>query len=127
MCVLIDILLPTCNGQRFIGEMLASVQRQTVADWRLLIRDDGSDDATREHLAAFARVDSRASVAEGSMSASLRAWTPCCARQPPPTSCRRIRTISGARTRSPCCWRPCAGWRNGTGRNARCSFIPTRS
>ena len=82
MCVLIDILLPTCNGQRFIGEMLASVQRQTVADWRLLIRDDGSDDATREHLAAFARVDSRASVAEGEhvgviagMDALLRAST----------------------------------------------------
>lgn len=82
MRVLIDILLPTCNGQRFIDEMLASVQRQTVADWRLLIRDDGSDDATREHLAAFARVDSRASVAEGEhvgviagMDALLRAST----------------------------------------------------
>ena len=44
MRVLIDILLPTCNGQRFIDEMLASVQRQTVADWRLLIRDDRSEE-----------------------------------------------------------------------------------
>ena len=44
----IDILLATYNGARFLPEQLASLAAQSHADWRLLVRDDGSrDDSVR--------------------------------------------------------------------------------
>ena len=42
----IDILLATYNGARFLHEQIDSILSQTCQDWRLLIRDDGSKDAT---------------------------------------------------------------------------------
>ncbi|MGB3796778.1 MAG: glycosyltransferase family 2 protein [Alteraurantiacibacter sp.] len=44
----IDILLATYNGARFLPEQLASLKEQTHQDWHLLVRDDGSSDATVE-------------------------------------------------------------------------------
>jgi len=41
-----DILLSTYNGARFVREFLASLGQQTCHDFRLLVRDDGSEDAT---------------------------------------------------------------------------------
>jgi glycosyltransferase involved in cell wall biosynthesis len=49
----IDILLATYNGAAFLGEQLASLEAQTHRNWRLLARDDGSDDGTPEILEAF--------------------------------------------------------------------------
>ncbi len=46
----IDILLATCNGARYLSEQLDSLLAQTCRGWRLLVRDDGSSDATREIL-----------------------------------------------------------------------------
>ena len=43
---MIDILLSTYNGSRFVREFVGSLGRQTCRDFRLLVRDDGSDDAT---------------------------------------------------------------------------------
>ena len=43
---MIDILLSTYNGARFVREFIASLGRQTCREFRLLVRDDGSDDAT---------------------------------------------------------------------------------
>lgn len=42
----IDILLATYNGAKYLPEQLASLAAQTHADWRLLVRDDGSSDDT---------------------------------------------------------------------------------
>jgi glycosyltransferase involved in cell wall biosynthesis len=42
----IDILLATCNGARYLAEQLDSLFAQSYQDWRLLVRDDVSDDAT---------------------------------------------------------------------------------
>jgi len=42
----IDILLSTYNGEKFIKEQLDSLLGQTFQDWCLLVRDDGSSDAT---------------------------------------------------------------------------------
>lgn len=50
----IDILLATYNGARFLPEQLASLASQTLADWRLLVRDDGSRDASLDIVRAWA-------------------------------------------------------------------------
>lgn len=46
----VDILLPTYNGERYIREQIESILSQTHQDWRLLIRDDGSSDGTMDRL-----------------------------------------------------------------------------
>lgn len=43
---MIDILLSTYNGQKYIQEQLDSIINQTYMDWCILIRDDGSSDDT---------------------------------------------------------------------------------
>ncbi len=55
----VDIVLPTYNGERFLRELLDSVRRQRHAAWRLWIADDGSVDGTVAIVREFARVDSR--------------------------------------------------------------------
>jgi glycosyltransferase involved in cell wall biosynthesis len=44
----IDVLLATWNGERFIEEQLESLFRQTFQNFRLIVRDDASTDATLE-------------------------------------------------------------------------------
>ena len=56
------ILLATYNGAEFLEAFLESLQRQTVTDWQLLIRDDGSTDATCEMLHRAAARDARISI-----------------------------------------------------------------
>lgn len=51
----IDILLATYNGAVYLNEQLDSLLRQTHTNWRLLIRDDGSTDATPKIIEQFAR------------------------------------------------------------------------
>lgn len=58
----IQILLATYNGARFLAEQIASIQAQTFGNWRLLVRDDGSTDDTREILRARAARDERIEV-----------------------------------------------------------------
>ena len=55
----IHILLSTYNGEQFLAEQIQSIQQQTVQDWKLLIRDDGSTDRTREIIREFVAQDSR--------------------------------------------------------------------
>ena len=55
----IHILLSTYNGEQFLAEQIQSIQQQTVQDWKLLIRDDGSTDRTREIIQEFVAQDSR--------------------------------------------------------------------
>lgn len=51
---MIDILLATFNGGRFLREQLDSLLRQTEQDFRVLIQDDGSKDETPEILQNYA-------------------------------------------------------------------------
>jgi glycosyltransferase involved in cell wall biosynthesis len=50
----IDICLATWNGAAHLQELLDSLDRQTDQDWRLLVRDDGSSDQTRQILDRWA-------------------------------------------------------------------------
>lgn len=43
---MIDILLSTYNGDRYLSEFLESIMRQSYPHWHLWIRDDGSNDDT---------------------------------------------------------------------------------
>jgi len=49
----VEIVLSAYNGERFLREQIASIVDQTWQDWRLVIRDDASTDAT-EQVAAEA-------------------------------------------------------------------------
>ncbi len=53
------ILMGTFNGARYIREQIASIQAQTLSDWTLLVRDDGSSDNTVEIIEELARADDR--------------------------------------------------------------------
>lgn len=43
---MVDILLSTYNGEKYLAEQIDSILSQTYTSWRLLIRDDGSMDNT---------------------------------------------------------------------------------
>jgi glycosyltransferase involved in cell wall biosynthesis len=49
----VTILLCTMNGEHFLAEQLASLDRQTFTHWRLIASDDGSSDRTKCILQAF--------------------------------------------------------------------------
>jgi rhamnosyltransferase len=55
----VDILLSTYNGSKYLAEQIASLQAQSASDWRLLVRDDGSNDGTVEILHQLAALDPR--------------------------------------------------------------------
>ncbi len=58
------IVMATRNGARFLPAQLASIQAQSVSDWTLLVRDDGSSDDTVTVLTAAARQDRRIALVE---------------------------------------------------------------
>ena len=53
--ITISIALCTCNGERFLGEQLASLASQSFRPSELVVCDDASDDDTCELLENFAR------------------------------------------------------------------------
>ncbi len=55
----VAILLSTYNGEAYLAEMLDSILGQTVEDWRLLIRDDGSSDGTHAIIEDYQARDGR--------------------------------------------------------------------
>jgi len=50
----IEILLATYNGERYLEAQISSILEQSNQDFHILIRDDGSTDATPEILDEFA-------------------------------------------------------------------------
>lgn len=50
---MIDILLPTYNGAKYLPALIESILNQTFNDLRFIVRDDGSKDNTREVLKGY--------------------------------------------------------------------------
>lgn len=50
---MVGILLSTYNGESYLGEQLSSLLSQTYKEWKLYIRDDGSNDNTIKILHDF--------------------------------------------------------------------------
>ena len=59
---LIDILMATYNGERFVGEQIESIQAQTYGNWRLLVSDDCSADGTLDVVRRYAAEDERVRI-----------------------------------------------------------------
>jgi glycosyltransferase involved in cell wall biosynthesis len=55
----VDICLGTYNGEKYLPSFYASIAAQSHADWRLLVRDDGSGDSTWDIIGKLAKDDSR--------------------------------------------------------------------
>ena len=53
------VLLSCYNGARFVADQIQSIRRQTLVDWTLLVRDDGSEDRTPQILESLAANEPR--------------------------------------------------------------------
>lgn len=62
----IDVLIPAYNSEATVREALASIQRQTIRDIRLIVVNDGSTDGTGAVLREIAAEDSRVLLVETS-------------------------------------------------------------
>ena len=49
----VSVVLPVRDGERFVGDALESILRQTYADLEVVVVDDGSTDGTAEVLGGF--------------------------------------------------------------------------
>lgn len=58
----VDVLMPAYNAAATIREAIESIRAQTFADWRLIVVDDGSTDATAAILAELSAADDRVHV-----------------------------------------------------------------
>lgn len=54
--------MSTYNGERFLAEQLESILTQTITEWQLFIRDDGSTDKTVDIVEQYAKKDKRISI-----------------------------------------------------------------
>lgn len=52
---MIDILLATYNGTRYLPDLFASLEGQSHSNWRLIVRDDGSTDGTASLIDEWAK------------------------------------------------------------------------
>lgn len=56
---LVSIITPVYNGERYIGETIDSVIKQTYPDWEMIVVDDGSKDGSAAIVRRYAEKESR--------------------------------------------------------------------
>ena len=59
---LVSVILPVYNGERFVKDTLESAQRQTYANFEIVVVDDGSTDRTWSLVKAIAAKDPRVRI-----------------------------------------------------------------
>jgi GT2 family glycosyltransferase len=55
----VSVVLPTFNRAAFLDEAFACIRAQTLADWELIVVDDGSTDETRPVVTEMASAETR--------------------------------------------------------------------
>ena len=95
----LDVLLPAYQGARYLPEQLDSILAQSRSGLRILVRDDGSSDATPAVLADYAArhpeivaIDDR----RPRLGAAAPASSPCWNGPMPITYSSAIRTTCGS-------------------------------
>lgn len=61
---LVSVITPAYNAERFIGETIESVLKQTYKNWEMIIVDDKSTDNTVNIVKSYAERDSRIKLIE---------------------------------------------------------------
>ena len=61
----VSICMPTLNSEAFLAPRLASIRRQTLTDWELVVVDSQSDDATLAMVDVFAEQGGTVRVYQG--------------------------------------------------------------
>ena len=56
---LVSVIIPTFNSAQFIAEAIHSVQKQTYANWEIIVVDDCSTDATLALISDLITIDNR--------------------------------------------------------------------
>ncbi len=51
----VDIVMSVFNGERFLQKQLDSIANQTFKDWKLIVRNNGSNDRTAEIFQSFSK------------------------------------------------------------------------
>lgn len=69
----ISVVLPTYNGQKYIGEAIESILNQTYANLELIIVNDCSLDATKTIVEDYARKDNRIRIIHNAVNKKLPA------------------------------------------------------
>jgi len=59
---LISIIMAVYNARHFLDEAVESIRGQTLADWELILIDDGSTDGTLERIRTWDQQDARIRV-----------------------------------------------------------------
>lgn len=57
--MIVDILMATYNGAKYIDSQVYSLLSQTHKNWRLIVHDDGSSDETVEKIKKMQKIDKR--------------------------------------------------------------------
>jgi glycosyltransferase involved in cell wall biosynthesis len=60
--MLVSVLMPVYNSERFLAEAIQSTLGQTFEEFELIVIDDGSTDGSREIVERFAAVDRRVAL-----------------------------------------------------------------
>ena len=58
----VSIIVPAYNAEKFLAATIQSVLAQSVADWELVVVNDGSTDQTGTIAEKFSRLDKRIRV-----------------------------------------------------------------
>lgn len=67
----ISIVLPSYNGEKYIGEAIDSILNQSYTDWELIIVDDCSNDNTLQIANEYAALDDRIKIIHNSNNKKL--------------------------------------------------------
>lgn len=94
----LDILMTVWNCEPYIADTLASIQRQTLSDFRLIVIDDGSTDQTGTIIRAAAADDPRIEYHHQPNAGIVTALITVSASAQPPISAGMTATIFLIRT-----------------------------